>query len=79
MARDPVRAARVRRMVPDKTTWPGPSLSMKRIEGDRIMEFGVIWNQDVMPDGRIYLTLLNGREEPFDSIEELIAAGWAVD
>lgn len=75
---DPVRAARVRRMVTDPDTWPGAELRMKRIVDDRIVAFGKIADPDDADGDRILLTR-GGVIDRFESVEELIAAGWAVD
>jgi hypothetical protein len=79
MSLDPERAARVRRMVLDRSTWPGGVLRMKRVEdGVAIVEFGMIveaepdWIAIAVDDPVIGV-------RTFASIEELIAAGWAVD
>ncbi|KAA0573468.1 hypothetical protein [Azospirillum sp. Sh1] len=76
MALDPVRAARVRRMLPDKTTWPGTVLAMKRIEEGCIVEFG-----DIRSSTAPFFIHLGPGRAPlrFDTVDELIAAGWAVD
>jgi len=72
MSLDPQREALVRRMVLNPSTWPNVCLSMKQIQGDQIIAFGEI-HRPVSAD-QIFI---NGEE--FDSIEALIAAGWAVD
>lgn len=78
MSLDPVRAARVRRMVPNPSTWHGAAmLQMKRIEGGRIMEYGTIWKSKLASDR---IPILSGKTEiVFASVDDLIAAGWAVD
>jgi hypothetical protein len=79
MSLDSERAARVRRMVADPTTWPGGVLRMKRVEdGVAIVEFGMIAR---IEPGRIILAVDDPAEDVriFAGVEELIQAGWAVD
>jgi hypothetical protein len=80
MSLDPVRGARVRRMVLDQSTWPNQrALPMKRIIGGR-GEFGVI-RAPVDPSNIVisYYEDPNRHQGRFGSVEELIADGWAVD
>jgi hypothetical protein len=79
MSLDPERAARVRRLVLDRSTWPGGVLRMKRVEdGVAIVEFGMIveaepdWIAIAVDDPVIGV-------RTFANIEQLIAAGWAVE
>jgi len=77
---DSKREARVRRMVPDPTTWPGAYLCMKRYENDRIVEFGAIFG--FTDTGGIAMYVDNVPEKRvavFPHVDDLIAAGWAVD
>jgi hypothetical protein len=76
---DPVREARVRRMVLFPGTWPGACLHMKRLAEP--MMFGVIYPEGIQP-GRICISASPGENRVavyFDSLEALIEAGWAVD
>ena len=77
---DSVRENRVRRMVPDPTTWPQSShLCMKRYdESNRSVEFG---NLQWLPSGRIVIRCDLPAEalHLFENIDSLIAAGWCVD
>jgi hypothetical protein len=73
---DPVREARVRRMVLDRSTWPGRALCMKRT--DTRMDFGVIYEAE-QP-----IVIHHHPHEgtgvwTYQTIDELIAAGWCVD
>lgn len=75
---DNTRAGIVRKMVPDRSTWPaGDRLCMKRITSDnRADEFGTI-RSDQAP-----FTIFSYRGHPlgtFETVEAMIAAGWAVD
>ena len=73
---DPVREARVRRMVPDPTTWPGGVLRMKRL--GKVPDFGMVIR---MTEGRVAILV----EYPvpttvvYPDLDALIAAGWCVD
>ena len=73
---DTVRATVVRRMLSDRSTWPLPTLRMKRIEGDRVTAFGE--NNTTAPE-EIIIREVGGVERRFGSIEQVIEAGWAVD
>jgi len=79
MSLDPVREARVRKMVLNPSTWPSDQLCMKKISGNNLMnaEFGVMVEWP-LPELVIFS---HGGEnfQKFESLDELIAAGWAVD
>lgn len=75
MSLDPSRAARVRHMVLDRSTWPSNVLHMKRIEGDCIVEYGVIFRAE-LPVG---IQPNHGAHITFKTLDDLINAGWAVD
>lgn len=80
MSLDPQREALVRKMVPDKSTWPSPFLRMKQLVNGTFLDFGQI--EDVAADGSIVITdLESGLDEAlyFDNLDQLVAAGWAVD
>lgn len=80
---DSVREQRVRRMVPDPSTWPQQShLWMKRIDRHAnqsvSVEFGKLrW----LPSGRIAIACDLPQEALyiFENVDSLIKAGWAVD
>lgn len=75
---DSVREQRVRRMVPDPTSWPQEShLCMKRYDNNQPVEFG---NLRWLPSGRIAISC----DQPetlhlFENVDALIKAGWVVD
>lgn len=73
---DPVREARARRMVLDKSTWRMDHLPMKRI-GEQF-EFGLI-SLDVQPDNILIKDRFGRPLVTFNSIDELVEAGWTVD
>jgi hypothetical protein len=79
---DSVRENRVRRMVPDPTSWPQSShLAMKRISNTKEhgtdVEFGKLrW----LPSGRIAISCdLPETLHIFENVDALIRAGWLVD
>lgn len=79
MSLDPIREARVRRMLFDQSTWPNPRvLPMKRIMNNGNGSFGVI-KPPVNPNDIRIITYDGQPFEQFENIEELIAAGWTVD
>jgi hypothetical protein len=73
---DPIREARVRRMVLDPSIWPQRYLCMKRI-GVKF-EFGIIAS-DVRPNRIVITDLGHVQIAAFDNIDQLVEAGWAVD
>src|SRR5579872_2442033 len=74
---DAGRVDTVQRLVPHPEKWPLGKLPMKRIEGDRIVEFGMIHREDCRPPS---ITIRYGsKKTSFPDIEALIVAGWAVD
>lgn len=80
MSLDPVRAERVRKMVPNQAAWPMRHLPMKKIEGGRIIKFGRIVS--VGCDGIVLAADDESVAIPplhFVDVEELIRDGWAVD
>jgi hypothetical protein len=77
MPLDPVREARVRRMVPDRSTWPGGVLRMKRLH-KAMPDFGAVL---LMTEGRVAILVEYPVETTvaYPDLDALIAAGWAVD
>lgn len=71
-------------MIRDENRWPGETLCLKRKarEGEKngvmgYAAFGVITTS--RPPLIVYLREDFVREERFDSVEDLLAAGWVVD
>lgn len=76
---DQARADRVRWMVLDTKTWPNPHrLEMKRV-GTSDWAFGVIASDEDSPGGIKVRSNLGEEIGAYETIEDLIAAGWAVD
>jgi hypothetical protein len=76
--KDP-RIERVRRMVPDRTTWPGGRLCMKRIVDGQIIEFGMMAPRG---SGSYFNICVDDPHEAlctYANLDDLIAAGWRVD
>jgi hypothetical protein len=73
------RIERVRKLVPDATTWPNGILCMKRIVDGKLTGFGRIVAYSGLGPVTIYDSDRVGVRITYSDLDKLIEAGWLVD